>query len=455
MFVPESRVRIGGLLRHHDFRRLCAADALSKVGTGISNLAVPLLAVMALHASTLEVSMLKTLQTVAYLLIGLQVGAWCDRMRCRPVLVFADLGRAITLGSIAIAATFGVVTIWQLYIAVFVTGILTVFFDVAHESYLPRLVQRDDLIEGNAKLRASISISTLTAPSLAGYLVQRFSAPIAILVDALSYLWSAIWLRTIRHRDADPQECAERNLRGEILEGTRLVFGNPILRAIGLNNAMMALCQAAHMAIVVVFLIREVHLPPSTIGLLESLSSVGALVGAALARRLATKVGAGRVLWIAALINGLAFLCYPLTNLGWWLAFYAVAGFITNACLVVVIVVQVTIQQTLCPDHLLGRMNATMNFLYWGAAPVGSLLAGVVAESIGLRPTLWLAAVGMLFAAGWLIASPLPTMRHLPAEEIPDSGYRAPQGHLQDPAQPRIARRAPATKTEFSQAASR
>jgi MFS family permease len=172
-----------------------------------------------------------------------------------------------------------------------------------------------------------------------------------------------------------------------------------------------------------VFLIRAVHLAPSTIGLLGSLNLVGALVGALLARRLATKVGAGRLMWIAALINGLASLCYPLTDSGWRLAFYVVAGFMTSACLIVIIVVQVSVQQSLCPDHLLGRMNATMNFLYWGAAPVGSLLAGVVAELIGLRPTLWLAAAGMLLAAGALIASPLPTMRHLPGEEIPEKEY--------------------------------
>lgn len=423
MLIAERGMGMGGLLRHRDFRHLCAADAISKVGTGVSNLAVPLLAVITLHASTFEVSTLKTLQTVAYLLIGLQVGAWCDRMRCRPVLVAADIGRAIALGSIPVAAALGAVTIWQLYFAVFVTGILTVFFDVAHQSYLPRLVERDDLIEGNAKLRTSTSVSALAAPSLAGYLVQRFTAPIAVLIDALSYLWSATWLRTIRIMEAAPPKHANADLRKEILEGTRLVFGNPILRAIGVNNAMMSLCQTAHLAIVVVFLIRAVHLAPSTIGLLGSLSLVGALVGALLARRLATKVGAGRLMWIAALINGLASLCYPLTDSGWRLAFYVVAGFMTSACLIVIIVVQVSVQQSLCPDHLLGRMNATMNFLYWGAAPVGSLLAGVVAELIGLRPTLWLAAAGMLLAAGALIASPLPTMRHLPGEEIPEKEY--------------------------------
>jgi MFS family permease len=405
---------MGGLLRHPDFRRLCAGNAISKVGTGISNLALPLFAVITLHASTFEVSMLNALQTGAYLLIGLQAGAWCDRMRCRPVLVFADLGRAIALGSIPIAAVFGTVTMWQLYLAVFVAGTLTVFFDVAHQSYLPRLVPRDDLIEGNATLRASMSVSALIAPSLAGYLVQRFTAPVAILVDALSFLWSAIWLKAIRRREPHRDKHAHQDLRKEILEGTRLVFGNPVLRAIGLNNAMTPLCQSAYVAIAVVFLVQEVHLSPSTIGLLGSLSLVGALAGAVLATRLASTVGAGRILWITALINGLAFLCYPLTDSGWRLVFYMVAGLVTSACLMVVVIVQVSFQQTLCPDHLLGRMNATINFLYWGAAPLGALLAGGVAQAIGVRPTLWLIAVGMLMAAGWLIASPVPTMRELP-----------------------------------------
>ncbi len=422
---------MGGLLRHHDFRRLCAANAISKVGTGISNLALPLFAVITLHASTFEVSMLNTLQTVAYLLIGLQAGAWCDRMRCRPVLVFADLGRAIALGSIPIAAAFGAVTMWHLYLAVFVAGTLTVFFDVAHQSYLPRLVERHDLIQGNATLRASMSVSALIAPSLAGYLVQRFTAPVAILVDALSYVWSAIWLKTIRRGEPDTYRHVQQNLREEILEGARLVFGNPVLRAIGLNNAMTSLCQSAYMAIAVVFLVREVHLSPSSIGLLGSLSVIGALAGAVLATRLASTVGAGRILWITALINGLAFLCYPLTDSGWRLAFTMVAGFVTSACLMVVVVVQVSFQQMLCPDHLLGRMNATINFLYWGAAPLGSLLAGGVAQAIGLRPTLWLAAVGMLLAAGWLIASPLPTMRDLPTGDdgLPDASTAVSSGH--------------------------
>lgn len=413
VLITERRVQ-KGLLRHRDFRHLCAANAISKVGTGISNLAMPLLALIALHASTFQVSMLNTLQTLAYLLIGLPAGAWCDRMRYRPVLMAADLGRAIALGSIPIAAAFGIVAMWQLYLAVFVAGMLTVFFDLAHQSYLPRLVQRDDLVEGNATMRASMSISALIAPSLAGYLVQRFSASVAILVDALSYLWSATWLKTIRTIEPNPRKPANRNLRSEILEGLRLVFGNPILRAIGLNNAMTSLCQSAYVAIAVVFLVREVHLSAGTIGLLGSLGLAGALIGAVLARRLAVTVGAGRVLSVTVLVNGLAFLCYPLTDSGWRLAFYVVASFVTSACLMVAVVVQVSLQQSLCPDHLLGRMNATINFLYWGAAPLGSLAAGVVAEMIGLRPTLWLAAVGMLLAAGWLIVSPLPTMHHLP-----------------------------------------
>jgi Major Facilitator Superfamily len=194
----------GGLLRRRDFRHLWAADLISQLGTRMSFLAVPLLAVATLHASAFEVSLLRASQTVAYLLIGLQVGAWCDRMRCRPVLVVADLGRAVALGSVPLAAALGVLGLGQLYVVVFVVGVLTVFFDVAHQTYLPRLVERSRLIEGNARLQGNSSVAAVAAPVPAGYLVQWFTGAGAVLVDAASYLWSALWLRSIRRPRPPP-----------------------------------------------------------------------------------------------------------------------------------------------------------------------------------------------------------------------------------------------------------
>lgn len=413
----EKRRRTGGLLRHEDFRRFWVADALSQVGTRISALAVPLLAVLTLQASAFEVSLLKTLQTVAFLLLGLQAGAWCDRLRARPVMVVADLGRAVVLGSVPVAAAFGVLTIAQLFVVVLVTGMITVFFDVAHQSYLPRLVAKDQLVEGNAKLRANMSVAAVSAPSLAGALVQWFSAPIAILVDAVSYLWSAVWLRSIKTVEPKPDRASERAMRKEIIEGVRHVFGHPILRATSAGTATLALFQSAHMGIVVVFLVRDVGLSAGMIGLLSSFGVIGAVLAALMARKVADRFGAVRLLWISAVVNGCFHLLFPLTGPGWRLAFYLAALFGTSVAITFLTIMQASVQQALCPDTLLGRMNATVNFLFWGSAAVGSALAGGVATFIGLRPTLWIAAAGVFLSAAWLVASPLRTMRDLPVSE--------------------------------------
>ena len=416
MCAAKRQVRGDGLLRQRDFRHLWAADAISQLGSRASYLALPLLAVVTLQATTFEVSLIKTLQTLAYLLLGLQVGAWCDRMRRRPVLVVADLGRALALGSIPLAAAFGVLTLWQFYAAVFVTGVLTVFFDVAHQSYLPRLVERDRLIDGNAMLRTNQSVAAVAAPTVAGALVQWFGAPAAVLLDAASYLWSVLWLRGIRAPEPKPLP-VPRSLRREIREGMAVVLGDPILRAISFSNATLALCQNLNSAILIVFLVREVGLSPGLIGLLSSCGLIGAVVGATLARRLTALVGGGRLLWIALIVEGLAYLCYPLVGTGWRVVFLPVAGFVASVCVIVVIVVQVSFQQARCPDELMGRVNATMNFLYWGMAPVGSIAAGLLATTIGFRPTLLLAGLGVLLSATWLLASPARRLRDLPTAQ--------------------------------------
>ncbi|GAB3447735.1 MFS transporter [Actinophytocola sediminis] len=409
-----------GLFAHKDFRRFWVADALSQIGTRVSALALPLLAVLTLHASAFEVSMVRTMQTVAFLLLGLQAGAWCDRRRNRPVMVVADLGRAIALGSIPLAAAFSALTMAHVFVAVFLTGMLTVFFDVAHQSYLPRLVSTDKLVDGNAKLRANMSVAGVAAPSLSGAMVQWFTAPAAILVNAVTFLWSAAWLRSIRTTEPEPRRATDRSMRREIVEGVRFVFRHPILRATSIGSATLGLFQSAHLAIVIVFLVREVGLSAGVIGLLSSLGIVGALPAAILARGIADRVGAARLLWTSAVATGCFQLLFPLTSPGWGLAWYLAALFGTSVGITFFTIMQASVQQSLCPNELLGRMNATVSFLFWGAATLGSTLAGTVATFVGLRPTLWIAAAGVLLSAGWLIASPLVRMRQLPTTE-PDT----------------------------------
>lgn len=416
--VPDVRLltRRLGLLRQHDFRHLWTAHVVSQFGTRISYLALPLLAVTDLHATTLQVSLLRTVQTGAYLLLGLQVGAWSDRMRRKPVLVTADLGRAALFAWIPIAAALGMLTVGQLYVVIGAAGVLTVFFEITVESYLPALVDQADLVEGNTKLATNTSVAAIAAPALGGALVQWLGAPLAIAADAASYLWSGLWLRGI-HVPETVARRSGRHLRREIGEGLRLVFGHPVLRAFGLHNASLVLCQSVNTAIIIVFLVRSVHLTPVVIGALSSVGLLGALTAAATTGRLARAVGSARLLWLAGLLGGVAFLLYPLVAPGWRITFQALATFLASFVIIVLNILEASYQQAVCPPRLRGRMNATMAFLTWGAIPLGSILGGVAGSVFGLRATLWLAGAGALASAAWLVCSPLRTARDLPVND--------------------------------------
>lgn len=405
---------MGGLLRQHDFRHLWAADVISKLGAGISQLAIPLLALTTLNASVFELSLLRVGQMLAFLVLGLQVGAWCDRLRVRPLLIAADLGRGVALVSIPIAAVLGVLTLWQLYAVVLVTGTLTVLFDIGHQSYLPRLVAREDLVEGNTKLQVNVSVAAIAAPTAGGYLVQLFTAPFAILVDGLSYFWSAAWLRTIRATERAPERVGRRPMRHDIVDGFRFLFGHPVLRVIACQSATAVLCQSMHAAIVLEFLTRDIGLSPGAIGLLASVGLTGALLSAFATGRLVSWFGNARTLWTTALIGGASFLLFPVTTPGWGLGWYAAATFASSFGIVSINIIAVSFQQSVCPEHLLGRVNATMKFLVWGAIPIGSLIGGVLATWTGTRDAMWVAAVGFFLSAFWLVLSPLRGMRDLP-----------------------------------------
>jgi MFS family permease len=408
----------GGLLRQHDFRHLWAADVISQFGTRVSYLALPLLAVSYLHASTIEVALLRTAQTIAYLLLGLQAGAWCDRMRRRPVLITADLGRAVLLCWIPLGAALGVLTVWQLYVVVAAAGLLTVFFDVAWQSYLPALVGKGELVEANTRLAGNSSVAAIAAPVAGGLLVQLLGAPLTIGLDAGSYLFSGLWLRGIRTREAVPVRPPQRHLLREIGEGVALVRRHPILRVMAAHNATLSLFQSVNTAISVVFLVREVHLSAAVIGVLGSVGLLGALVASALTRVVADRIGSARLLWLAGVICGAGFLLEPLTAPGWRLVFAAASTFLASIAIIVLNIVESSFQQAVCPPGLLGRMNATMRFLVWGVMPVGSVLGGVTGSLFGLRPTLWIAGAGALAGALWLVCSPLLHLRDMPGTEI-------------------------------------
>jgi MFS family permease len=326
------------------------------------------------------------------------------------------------LGSITAAQLAGALTIWQLYAVALVTGVSTVFFDVAYQSYLPQLVDRGRLVEGNAKLQASESVSQIAGPSIGGLLIQALTAPYAVLIDAVSFLWSAAWVAAIPARPPRPERKSDRHLRREIGEGLSFVLGSRMLRAIAMCTGSSNLFASMMLAVFYVLLARDLHLSPGVIGLITSTSAIGGLAGSLVASRFAARVGQGPAIWISAAVVGPCGLVAPFVHRDWTLALLAVAQIAMWMGIVVYNITQVSFRQGLCPPGLLGRMNATMRFLVWGTMPLGAFIGGVLGQAIGVRPTLLAAAIGGSLTFLPVLLSPLRRMRALPSYDDPDPG---------------------------------
>jgi predicted MFS family arabinose efflux permease len=406
-------------LKHHrDFRLLWAGETVSELGSQVSLLAIPLVAVRALNATAFEVSVLVALATAAFLLVGLPAGAWVDRLARRPVMIVADVGRLLALISIPITYGLGALNLLQLYLVVFVAGVLTVFFDVAYQSYLPSLVGLDHLVEGNAKLTGSAQVAQVAGPSLAGALVQALGGAVAVAVDAASYGVSAASVAAIRSREPRPEPPAHTGLRRQVGEGVRFVFGHPLLRAIAATTATSNFFGTMVTAVQVVFLVRVVGLSPGVIGLVFAAAGVGGVVGALSARRITTAIGGARATIGGILCTG-GLLLTPLSTPSNGAVLFSVAMFCMGFGSVLYNVNQVSFRQRLCPPNLLGRMNATMRFVVWGVMPLGALAGGAIASTAGLRPALWIGAVGSTLAVVWLLLSPLRGRRDFPVDPAP------------------------------------
>jgi MFS family permease len=407
----------GVLLRHRDFRRLWGGETISELGSQVSLLAIPLLAVRTLHATPFQMGLLTAASTAAFLIVGLPAGVWIDRTRRRWVMIAADLGRVVAFGSVPVAYAAGWLTLAQLFVVTLVSGILTVFFDVAYQSYLPTLVGRENLVEGNAKLTGSEQVAAVAGPSVAGGLVQAVGGSAAVLVDSVSFLVSAGAVAAIRAPEPVPAvpESGHPKLRHDITEGLRFVFGNALLRAIAATTATSNFFSGVAAAAEVVFLVREVHATPGVIGLLFTMGGVGGVLGAFVAGPLARRVGGARAT-IIGILGNIGGLLVPLTMPGPALILFGAGLFFVSFSAVVYNVNQVSFRQRLCPDRLLGRMNASMRFVVWGVLPLGGLLGGVLGSVAGLRPTLWIGYIGEVLACLWLFASPMRTMRDFPDE---------------------------------------
>jgi MFS family permease len=398
--------------RHPDFLKLWTGETISLFGSQVTMLALPLTAVLLLGASAVEMGILTACGSAPFLLVGLPAGVWVDRRRRRPILIGANIGRALLLATIPLSAMLGVLRIEQLYATAFAVGVLTVFFDVAYMAYLPSLVSREQLVDGNAKLELSRSLAQMTGPGVAGGLVQLVGGAIAVAVDAVSYVASAGCLWLIQTAEQSPPSTGQTGIWAELVEGLQTILGNPVLRAIAACTGVWNLFGSASQAIFLLYLVRDLGISPSLTGLVLMALGPGALIGALLAPRLAARFGSGRTICavpVVAIVPA-AMIALPAGPLSVALPVLLIARFFQGLIGTVYNVTQLSLRQRLVPDRLQGRMNATMRFAVWGTLPIGSLAGGVLGEWIGLRGVLMVAILGVVLAALTVILSPV---RHL------------------------------------------
>jgi len=400
-----------------DFGRFWASDTVSMLGTQVTVVALPVLAVSQLNATTVEVGVLVAAQEAAWLLIGLPAGAWVDRWRRRRVLMWSDIGRGLLLFSIPAAAGARTLTMTQLWLVSLAVGALTVFSLIAGQAYLPSLVGRDELVAANTRIAVSQSTASVAGPGLGGLLVQAVTAPVAIALDAVSYLASASLLGRMRAEDPKGSKAAvqRRPLRAEIGEGLRYVFHDPVLRALTGAGAGLNFCVAAQQALVAVFLLRTIDVPTGLLGVLLASGGLGGIVGGALAGRLARLTSSGSVMRAGLVLGPLGGLFIPAAGHGWAVFCFALGYALLTAGIAAFNVITGAFRQAVCPPELIGRMAASTRMITWGALPLGGLAGGLLGEAFGARTAIALVAAGFVLVPCGL----LPT-RLWRAEELED-----------------------------------
>jgi len=410
----------GRLWHQSDFLKLWAGESISALGSAVTNLALPLVAIITLNMSAREMGILRALENLPVLLFGLFVGVWLDRVRRRPVMIAAQFGRAILLALIPLAGLLGLLRVEHLYLVGFLVGTLAVIFGLAVTSYLPTVVEREKLVEGNARLQASRSIAAISGDSLAGLLVQSITAPLAIALDALSFFVSTLCLLFIRAPEAPPPRAQkELPIWSEIYAGLRLVFRDPILSSMIMGTTIASLGASLQSTVFILYLTRELAINPVWLGLILASASTAALLGAMLAAPIARRYGPGPVLIGAVFVESIGMMVLPLAGYtaAWVTPLLILGQILISTGLSIYSINQISLRQAITPDHLLGRVNASRRVLVFGVAPIGALIGGILGEIIGLQAVLALGAAIMVFSFIFHLASPLRGLQTQPTPQ--------------------------------------
>lgn len=420
---PDPGLQLGarplraGLWLHRDFRRLWAGQTVSQLGSTITREALPYTAILTLQATPLQMGLLGAAGAAPLLLLGLLAGVWVDRLRRRPIMIAADLGRALLLLSVPLAYLLGWLGIAQLYVVAALAGVLTVCFNVAYQAFLPTLIDREQLVEGNSKLGMSNSVAEIAGPPIGGALVQLISGPVTVLLDAASFLVSASSLVRIRAVEPPPDRHEQRpEVRRDLATGLRAVWTDPLLRPMAIGSTIRSFFGWFFGAIYGLYAIRVLGMGPALLGLTVACGGIGSFLGAALVGRITRRFGVGPTtvgaLLAGSLVSWMIWLAgsFPLAVVPLMMA----SQILHDMGHTIAAINQVSLRQTITPDRLLGRVNASMQVLGEGIGTLGLLAGGLLAEAIGLRSTVAVALLGGMLGSLWLAFSPLRRLRELP-----------------------------------------
>ncbi|HSL98195.1 MAG TPA: MFS transporter [Candidatus Deferrimicrobiaceae bacterium] len=431
MTQPDVATSAPTLWRDGDFLRFWSAATISIFGSLITRTALPFAAILVLQAGPLEISALRSMELIAALLIGLVAGAWVDRLRRRPIMIWADVGRAILLGSIPVAYVLDALTLPHLLLVAFAAAILSTFFDVADNAFLPTIVPRERLVAANSALTASGSVAEFSAFGIGGFLIELFSAPIAIAIDAVTFLVSGAFLAAIRRREPPPPTRAEREpVLNEIRSGMRIVWRSPTLRALALAHGGTHVLWGVFGTIYLLFATEDLGLGPAAIGIIAGLGGAGSLAGAALAPRLTRRFGIGPTILIGMVGFMLGNAIIPLAPAGAALVGAAILStqqLFGDAFATVYEIVEVSLIQSTTADRVLGRVNATIHTFTTLLTLAGAIIGGVVGELLGLRTAFLIGLLGGVLSIAVVWFSPVRHIRTTPPlVETPLTGEQLP-----------------------------
>ena len=415
---PERSGRTD-LWAHADFLRLWSAQAISAIGSRITRTALPIIAIQTLSQTETSVALLWSLYLVPGLVLALFAGGFVDRSRKRHILIASDLVRAACVASISVAWLLGVLTMTQLIIVGALVGGASALFTIADVAYLPTLVGRRLIAEGNAKLGATEGVAEISGPAGAGVLIGILGAPLAVAIDAASYLWSALMLGRIKSPEPPPQplpsaESSTWQTTRDLRSGVRAVFGHPHVRPIALGFIVWSVCGGFFTSLYALFCLRTLGLSALTFGIIVAVGGVGSLAGALISRRLVTRIGLGPTMIVAAIVSTVTALLIPLARGPQWFAIGCLAGHqLISDCFAVAFVIQATtLRQTVLPRQLLGRANAVIHLCTTAPVPIAALAAGVLAEMTSIRTAVWVGmAIGLAVPP---LLLPLRKLRGMP-----------------------------------------